>query len=240
MDGTDYFPFSPYNENCSSGVSISQVVSMYNESVEIILITVQKLLKYSDESKEHRKADEAEVKSFGQTDEVGPQDFSKLQSRGLELHYLASLQLQKLLKVLEKLIQSVESMQTDVKSEIHIREIQTDRASATLSKTCSSRILSVKLLGFSAILTKSILPLAKNMLGLYGTILHDLSCNYKSLGKLLYVCLRIFRTLLAKGLCSDRTKEGDAENEGNNIDRLVFPFLKILYLRRSQWNDFRR
>lgn len=44
--------------------------------------------------------------------------------------------------------------------------------------------------------------------------MRDLCESYKSCGKLLYVMLRVFRVLLAKGLCSDETKvseEGGGE-----------------------------
>ena len=33
--------------------------------------------------------------------------------------------------------------------------------------------------------------------------------------KLLYVTVRVFRTLLSKGLCSDETEDGDGEGDGD-------------------------
>ena len=52
-------------------------------------------------------------------------------------------------------------------------------------------------------------PLVAKVLGAEAVLLRDLCESYKSCGKLLYVLLRVFRVLLAKGLCSDETKEGE-------------------------------
>ena len=64
-------------------------------------------------------------------------------------------------------------------------------------------------------LSLTVLPLVRRVLGTYGVLLSDLCNAYKSSGKLLYVNLRIFRVLLAKGLCSDDTKEGEGEGGGD-------------------------
>ena len=58
-------------------------------------------------------------------------------------------------------------------------------------------------------------PLVAKVLGAEAVLLRDLCESYKSCGKLLYVLLRVFRVLLAKGLCSDETKESEGgEGEG--------------------------
>ena len=52
-------------------------------------------------------------------------------------------------------------------------------------------------------------PLVSKVLSAEAVLLRDLCESYKSCGKLLYVLLRVFRVLLAKGLCSDETKESE-------------------------------
>ena len=52
-------------------------------------------------------------------------------------------------------------------------------------------------------------PLISKVLAAEAVLLRDLCESYKSCGKLLYVLLRVFRVLLAKGLCSDETKESE-------------------------------
>lgn len=39
--------------------------------------------------------------------------------------------------------------------------------------------------------------------------------SYQGTAKLLYVTVRVFRTLLSKGLCSDETEDGEGEGEGD-------------------------
>jgi hypothetical protein len=56
---------------------------------------------------------------------------------------------------------------------------------------------------------QSACPLVARVLGAEAVLLRDLCESYKSCGKLLYVLLRVFRVLLAKGLCSDETKESE-------------------------------
>lgn len=38
---------------------------------------------------------------------------------------------------------------------------------------------------------------------------------FQGTAKLLYVTVRVFRTLLSKGLCSDETEDGDGEGDGD-------------------------
>ena len=52
-------------------------------------------------------------------------------------------------------------------------------------------------------------PLVAKVLSAEAVLLRDMCESYKSCGKLLYVLLRVFRVLLAKGLCSDETKESE-------------------------------
>lgn len=66
----------------------------------------------------------------------------------------------------------------------------------------------------SCLLSHSVVPLVRRVLGVSAVLVNDLCMSYKSCGKLLYVCLRVFRTLLAKGLCSDQTKEAEGEGDG--------------------------
>lgn len=49
--------------------------------------------------------------------------------------------------------------------------------------------------------------------------------------KLHYVAVRVFRTLLSKGLCSDETEEGEGEGEGDIDGMKVSLFTKIIFLR---------
>ena len=64
---------------------------------------------------------------------------------------------------------------------------------------------------------RSACPLVAKVLGAEAVLLRDLCESYKSCGKLLYVMLRVFRVLLAKGLCSDETKE--SEGRGGEGER---------------------
>lgn len=69
-----------------------------------------------------------------------------------------------------------------------------------------------------SILTQAVLELVSRVKDIFAAQVDDLCSLYKSQNKFLYVCLRIFRTLLAKGLCSDETKEGDGDGDGNGGD----------------------
>jgi len=66
------------------------------------------------------------------------------------------------------------------------------------------------------------LPFATRVLAAQGALLTDLVSAYKGTGKLLYVVLRVFRTLLAKGLCSDQTKEEDGDGAGGDAGEMRF------------------
>ena len=55
-----------------------------------------------------------------------------------------------------------------------------------------------------ALIREVVPPFASRVLAAQALMLHDLVLSYKSSGKFLYVVLRVFRTLLAKGLCSDQ------------------------------------
>lgn len=56
---------------------------------------------------------------------------------------------------------------------------------------------------------KLTLPFFISVLRMYNTAIDDAFDGYKSTGKLTYVCLRVFRNLLAKGLCSASSEEGE-------------------------------
>lgn len=47
-------------------------------------------------------------------------------------------------------------------------------------------------------------------------------------GKLHYVSVRVFRTLLSKGLCSDETEEGEGEGEGDIEGMKVTILVKVV------------
>jgi midasin len=66
-----------------------------------------------------------------------------------------------------------------------------------------------------SMLAHSVLPLARRVIDCLLALVTDCTCAYKSLGKFLYVNVRIFRTLLAKGICSDQSKDDDEDGEGD-------------------------
>jgi len=49
-------------------------------------------------------------------------------------------------------------------------------------------------------------------------LLEDVAVSYQSQGKLLYVCLRVFRTLAAKGLCSSQEEEAEGDASGMSFE----------------------
>jgi uncharacterized protein with von Willebrand factor type A (vWA) domain len=72
-------------------------------------------------------------------------------------------------------------------------------------------------------LLPAVLPLVDHVLASSVVLIEDLLSAYKSLGKLLYVCLRTFRVLLAKGFCSDQTKDGgEGDGDGNDVSKMTF------------------
>lgn len=57
----------------------------------------------------------------------------------------------------------------------------------------------------------------------FSSLFEGIVSEYKSFGKLLYVCLRIFRTLLAKGICSAQQSDGGDDDQGpNDLSGMVF------------------
>ena len=69
-----------------------------------------------------------------------------------------------------------------------------------------------------ALLALSIIPLVRRISSAHSILLGDLCMSYKAMGKLAYVCLRVFRVLLAKGICSDESKDGEGEGDGNGAN----------------------
>lgn len=58
-------------------------------------------------------------------------------------------------------------------------------------------------------------------------LVEDLTVMYKSMGKFLYIVIRMFRNLLAKGICASNAEEGDGGGEGggsseNDISKMKF------------------
>jgi hypothetical protein len=65
-------------------------------------------------------------------------------------------------------------------------------------------------------LAHAVLPVARRIIDSLIAVVSDTILTYKSLGKMLYVSLRIFRTLLAKGICSDEAKDEEKDGEGGD------------------------
>jgi midasin len=61
----------------------------------------------------------------------------------------------------------------------------------------------------------STLPLVQRVASAQALLLSDLCAAYKSAGKFSYIVLRVFRVLLAKGLCSAESKEGEGDGGGD-------------------------
>ena len=94
--------------------------------------------------------------------------------------------------------------------------LQTHRLTAQLSTLCDdlSELPTSSSTNAMATNTRMLVqqiasPLVAKVLGAEAVLLRDLCESFKSCGKLLYVTLRVFRVLLAKGLCSDETKESE-------------------------------
>ena len=68
----------------------------------------------------------------------------------------------------------------------------------------------------------SILPIVESVTATGMIIIEDLISSYAQSGKLLYVCLRIFRVLLAKGFCHDTTKDGGEGDGNDDISKMIF------------------
>lgn len=56
-----------------------------------------------------------------------------------------------------------------------------------------------------------------------------LSFSRQGTAKLHYVTVRVFRTLLSKGLCSDETEEGEGEGDGDINGMKVWCGVKLSY-----------
>lgn len=94
--------------------------------------------------------------------------------------------------------------------------LQTHRLTAQLSTLCddlselpTSNSANAMVTNTRMLVQQIASPLVAKVLGAEAVLLRDLCESYKSCGKLLYVTLRVFRVLLAKGLCSDETKESE-------------------------------
>jgi midasin len=100
----------------------------------------------------------------------------------------------------------------------HLTQVQNEINSD--SSSSSNENTSVHLL---SLLLPVVLPLVDHVLASCVVLIEDLLSAYKSLGKLLYVSLRTFRVLLAKGFCSDQTKDGgEGDGEGNDVSKMTF------------------
>ena len=61
------------------------------------------------------------------------------------------------------------------------------------------------------------LPFVRSLARAHSILTSDLCEAHKSIGKLVYVCLRVFRTLLAKGFCSGDVDESEGDGDGSNM-----------------------
>mmetsp|Transcript_100511 Transcript_100511/g.197302 ORF Transcript_100511/g.197302 Transcript_100511/m.197302 type:complete len:1236 (-) Transcript_100511:73-3780(-) len=64
-------------------------------------------------------------------------------------------------------------------------------------------------------------PVVQLLTQSFCALLDGLVLQYKSVGKLLYICVRIFRTLLAKGICSATIEDGEGEGSGD-LSNMLF------------------
>ena len=100
-------------------------------------------------------------------------------------------------------------------------QLQPQQPQTQLSSS-SPLISSSSPLAAAALIREIIPPFTSRVLAAQASVLHDLMLSYKSSGKLLYVVLRVFRTLLAKGLCSDNTREEEGEGGGDGSGEMKF------------------
>ena len=68
----------------------------------------------------------------------------------------------------------------------------------------------------------SCLPLFECTLASAIILIEDVLSSYKSFGKLLYVCSRLFRVLLSKGFCSIASEVGDSEGGDGDLSSMIF------------------
>ena len=61
-------------------------------------------------------------------------------------------------------------------------------------------------------------PLLLQLSEAYTILLDGVIQEYKSVSKLLYVCVRVFRTLLAKGICAAKAEDGEGDGAGGGTD----------------------
>jgi len=74
-----------------------------------------------------------------------------------------------------------------------------------------------------SLLLQKLLPMCQLVASSFASLFEGVVSEYKSFGKLLYVCLRIFRTLLAKGICSAQQSDGGDDDHGpNDLSGMIF------------------
>jgi hypothetical protein len=71
-------------------------------------------------------------------------------------------------------------------------------------------------------LAMACVPAVERAVCIHALFLEDTISALKSLGKLLYVCVRVYRTLLAKGVCSDESQTAEDGGESGDISQMVF------------------
>ena len=95
-------------------------------------------------------------------------------------------------------------------SELSVRQI-TARVREVLTLVAVSKISKHTLV----VLESSFIPIIQRIICAFGILIDDMTNAFKSTSKLLYVSLRVFRTILSKGLCSAETQEGDGDGDGD-------------------------
>jgi len=97
-----------------------------------------------------------------------------------------------------------------------VATLQTHHLSASLDNVRSHVLTSAN--RETAMLALTVMPLARRLAAVQSVLLGDLCGAYKAVGKLMYVSLRVFRVLLAKGLCSDESKDGEGDGSGDGAN----------------------
>jgi hypothetical protein len=188
-----------HSSHCEAGVA--QIESRCAQSLSTVvdesLIAVQRIRAVADRSGKYKVATAAPAKIIGCFGEAALLTSTAAVEKGEE---------QTEMRLVDLFSLGMSSYST----------LQTHRLTAQLSTLCDdlSELPSTSSKNAMATNTRMLVqqiasPLVAKVLGAEAVLLRDLCESYKSCGKLLYVTLRVFRVLLAKGLCSDETKESE-------------------------------
>ena len=67
----------------------------------------------------------------------------------------------------------------------------------------------------------SAMPLLESAIATAVVLIEDFVASYKSIGKLIYVCTRVFRVIISKGFCSNDANE-ESDGECNDTSKMTF------------------